>query len=373
MAYISYFNVGEEKLNLKDATARKSIENLTKDVNELKTGAIKDTDKWIVISDSYGSIYPYEESAGTKTFFEYMREISGRTTENLISQCYSGCGFINTAGGGTFLQKFTAFSNSFANKGEITKIVVAAGRNDYISDYNTVFDAMKSFYTYCKQNYPNAEIMYGFIANGDGVNNGTLDQLEMVYNAYKNSIEYGATYLHGTEAILKNKECLENDGCHPTLTGKKMIAKYLYEAIVNKKCNVNYPYKKVRLTCSNDNIEAVNCEFDEEVINNLLHVSYSYIGQIAFKTPPVIQPNNVYTYDITTINEGYLLNGKNLNVVDKLLVLDDNDAILPHVVARYVVNGNKLQLQVYAYKTLSTIKTFVHFGSNALTLQPFRY
>lgn len=251
---------------------------------------------WIVVTDSYGTTYP--EASGTKTFFDYMRELSGRDSSQLVGLAYSGCGFINNAGGFTFLEGFTSFTSTYESKEKVSKIIVAAGRNDYISTTDEVYNAELAFFNYCKEHYKNAEVVFAFISNGDNSSAGTRAQLLNVYNAYRKCTDFGAKYINGSEAILHNSDCMANDGIHPSIYGKQQIAKYLLEGISTGSCHVCYPIVKVPINCSNSNMTLVNHSCRQWVDDNVCYIEFDQVNQITFTNNYGMSPNNLYTQEI---------------------------------------------------------------------------
>lgn len=255
---------------------------------------VKD-DRWVVVTDSYGTTYA-NDPGDNNTLYDYMRTALGRTSDNLIAQAYGGRGFIKSYDGENFLQSFTTFTNGISSdvKKEITKIVVAAGRNDYESSENDIVAAIGSFVSYCKTEYPNAIVYTMFIANGNGIWNGTKAEIQNVYNAYVRSGEVGATYITGGEAILKQQASMASDGVHPSSLGKKYLGRYMAEGIVNGFVNVYYPKISVALA-SNDKetfVDLASIPLDTTIAGNNITITPPKLTAISVNTP--------FTPDTTT-------------------------------------------------------------------------
>lgn len=329
----------------------------------------KEADVWVIISDSYGTVYP--EASTTKTFYDYMRELSGRNAGNLVSLPYSGCGFINNAGGKTFLEGFTEFTNTYDLKDKVSKIVVAAGRNDYPYEIDAIYEAELEFHNYCKANYSNAEIMFAFIANGDNTSAGTRQQLINVYEAYKKCTDFGATYMSGSEAILHNSDCMASDGIHPTIYGKQQIAKYLLEGITTGVCHVYYPMVRTTITCRNDNMTLVNHQCWQWVEDNVCYISFDAVNQITFTNAYGMSPQNIYSQIVGTYNgTRYLTNPlKQVCIKENCKGYNESNELNEKLdISYFFESDGMLYIRLYASNGTQSTKYIVSFGNNTIAI-----
>ena len=263
------------------------IEDLDERVtaNEQAISALQDDvevlvdDVYICISDSYGATYG-NTPGDTHTFFDYLRTALGRNSTNLLSYAYGGAGFVKSYEG-TFLQHFTADSAliSAEVKNKVTKIVVAAGRNDYEYTFSDIKTAIGNFVTYCKTNYPNAKVYLAFIANGVNNVNGTKAQQLNVYYAYADCSLLGAYYLSGCEAILRRPDLMNSDSVHPNSDGIAQIGKFLGEAIVTGAAHVCY----APVTCALDN----NSKWEYVDLATIPITTYMNDGMVTIDFPQI--------------------------------------------------------------------------------------
>lgn len=197
---------------------------------------------YIFISDSYGGDFgnPVGDTTTIWDLLENKLGMKGRT----YYCTYSASGFVNNVNP-PFLTRFTAEYDSIAaalDVNKVTKVVVVAGRNDYISNEATVFEAMATFDSYVKNTYPNARTYYGFIANGDNSTAGTKASLILnSYRPYRRCNEFGGIYLNGVEAAIHMAEGLASDGIHPSLVGKRYIADAIFEAVTQGFYSASFP------------------------------------------------------------------------------------------------------------------------------------
>lgn len=217
------------------AAFEQRIEVLENDIDIISKSL---TDRWLIISDSYGTDYA-NPTGDSRTIFTFMRQFSGRDETSLTSLAFSGGGFINNSGGYTFLQGLQNRLGELGDLSTFSKVIVVAGRNDYIASTSSIEAAISQFVSYVKAHFTNAKCYLGFIANGTNSGNGTRAEQMAVYYAYKNGPKYGAYYLDGVECILKRWDLyMSSDGVHPNINGKEFLAINILNAINNGSCSV---------------------------------------------------------------------------------------------------------------------------------------
>lgn len=329
-------------------------------------------DRYIVITDSYGSTYANTEG-DEHTLYDYLRDALGRTADNLIAQSYGGCGFVKTYQGKNFLSNFTDYSSAVSQsfRNTVTKIIVAAGRNDYESSIDAVLSAIGSFVTYCKANYPNATVYCMYIANGNGIWNGTKAQLKNVFYAFNQCMKVGAIYISGGEAILKRTELMASDGIHPNSDGKKYLGYYMAEGIVTGNCCVNYADVTTPLADHNkwQYVDLPTIALKSKMANNCITLELPRLTSIHF--------NTAFTPDTSTnlILGGYTAN-KNFYVFEDDITLpcrldfkDVSGNPLPKVSgALYLDTSDDLHIRIYENPSASQISDVIVMSDGCVTI-----
>lgn len=259
---------------------------------------------YIYITDSYG-LTTGNNPGDTETVPELLQALLKKDNNHFLSYAWSGCGFVGQ-NPTNFLDEFTAASASITDKDKVSKIIVCAGRNDLT--YGTVDTNIASFVTYCNTNYPNAEVLIGYIGNGDNSAEGTVASQIDGFFAYKNCVEHGAIYLSGVENVLHDNALMYSDHVHPNLNGKKALAKYIYEALNSQYVVINGTYKTQQFTMkSGYALAAGTAQIEEYVANNALIAD---LGLIGVNTPATaISAYTVYNLVFGEIDKstGYIL------------------------------------------------------------------
>jgi len=192
----------------------------------------------ILVSDSYGETPSSNDNWGTR-----FSTITGVQSE---MYAYSGAGFY-TNQTNSILTRFSA--ETISNPDSVTDIIACLGANDIVTvatiDIPVLISEIGNFVSYCKANFPNAEIyigmvgylLYGYPAAGSATITKYLDVLA----AYQlGASQGGAKYLSGVEYPLHYYYNISfNDGIHPTNAGVTALAR----AIAGAWKNGNYDYK----------------------------------------------------------------------------------------------------------------------------------
>ena len=214
-------NVGDlEDFNTSDKTS------IVKAINSLSFGINK---RYVLIMDSYGG-YPDE------TLLDAIKEKLNIADDDAIYQ--GGIGFTNVNGQGTFETLLTGSISQFTDKDKVDGVIVLGGANDYGGNLTNIRNAISSFCTYTKTQFPNAEIMIGCLSRAyqDRAN---ADAHKVAINAYRSCFAYGARYLNNTEFIMHWK-VLYYDFVHPATTSAPRIADAVYQAVVFGSCDIEY-------------------------------------------------------------------------------------------------------------------------------------
>lgn len=295
------------KLNgydVKDAQARQDLEQLTNIVSghsdrlsNVETNInLINSERTILIGDSYAlDRRPDIDITGWGVPLREMLELSD-------SDCYiiqdNGGGFIANGSLGTFENAIT--NANITDKNTIKRIVVCGGLNDKESTKDTIKNAIISFITYCKTNFPNANVYLGMIGwvSNDYPNDGQLTRYKCVNNvlsAFQESSEYGAIYLNGVENVMHDYSEYY-DSSHPNQVLCERLAYYIYQSLKTGLCNVTYSEHKI--TFNQDYISVTNSTLSEKIVNNnTILFDYSENGSnIEFSSnyPTTDSNNNFY-------------------------------------------------------------------------------
>ena len=250
------------------------ITSNTNDINLLKEQTTSNTNDinllneqtTILIGDSYSlDRRPNIEITGWAV---PLKELMGLND----NECYilqdNGGGFIANGSLGTFLNAIT--NANIQNKNNVKNILVCGGLNDANTSKNQIKLAIKTFITYCKNNFPNAQVFIGHIGNeNDETNyNGQLLRYNCFYNslpAYRECSDYGGIYLNGVEYIMKDYSNYY-DRSHPNQVLCNKLASGIYQAFKNGFVSVNYKEKDISFSSNTTNINKL--PFKEIFINN---------------------------------------------------------------------------------------------------------
>lgn len=230
MSDFDKINILGTVVNVKDSTARDSIEETNNNLNTLSDKVAKLHHKsYIFIGDSYTQGYSPDGNI-SNTFVKQI--ISNLKIENANIYANGGAGFANPNNNFVTLLK----DANIANKESITDIIVLGGYNDYSWSKSDIATGMLNFFNYAKTNYPNAIIRIGYVgfSTDSSTYNKRADSVS-VYNEMSGQL--GGSYLTGVEYILHNTSEMSSDGIHPNDKGHKILASYCTSALINGSCN----------------------------------------------------------------------------------------------------------------------------------------
>lgn len=257
------------------------------------------SNRTILIGDSYSVYRP--ETENIEGWAVPLRRLLGLSNSDCYVLASNGGGFIAQGSLGTFLNALT--NASIENKDTIKNIVVCAGINDFNNTTEQIKTAISNFISYCKTNYPNAQVYLGMISWDDDEQYTVDNQfsryklLNNVLPAYQEAQEYGAVYLNGVENVMHDYSNYY-DRTHPNETLCLKLAQYIYNSLKNGYASVSYPLHRIQFV--NDNISDGNTRIYEQVINNQT-VLYSNI-----ESGVTIEYTG--SYPTTSQNQFYLAN-----------------------------------------------------------------
>ena len=189
--------------------------------------------KFLIVGDSYA--LGYSQSGILYTPFpEYLSANSNITVECVAT---SGAGFANAGTGPGEGKNFLATLQAYGGeKNKITDIIVAGGYNDRTHNNTDITVAIKDFYSYAVQNFPNAKISVAFI--GWSLFSSEYEQLRATAQTYSTCGLYGMAYIGGAENILHQVSFFDSDGIHPNSLGQIAIGTYLGSFLRNGSVDV---------------------------------------------------------------------------------------------------------------------------------------
>lgn len=348
---ISKIRLENETYNIKDETARTSIQNILQpSIQNIEQTLenLQKPKKFILIGDSYSiDRRPDVDITGWAIS---LKNLMGLDDTNCFIAQDNGGGFTVDGSLGTFENAISRFD--IEDKSTIKNIIVAGGLNDIKAETKgTIKRAIQSFMNYCKTNFPNANVYIGMIGwNIDDLY--TSDNqfiryrvINKVLPAYQEASQYGAIYLNGVENVMHDYGEYY-DGAHPNQTMCNRLAYYIYQAFKNGYASVTY--EDHGITFNEVNIELNDFSLTEKVVNNqtIIFDNNEQGSKILFNANyPVV---NSYGFYIGKINSKYISNTYNNNqiVTCPAIITDTNNGKYQAVVSLYIRNFNFLHCHI---------------------------
>lgn len=288
------FNELNEQVN----TNTQNISNNSKEIDILKNR------KYIFFGDSYAS-----GETGTSWLNNIVNYL-GLSSTDYFNASRNSYGFTYPSSTQNWETVLDYTITQISNKNDYTDILVAGGYNDG-APYNSstqqdIENAIQSFVTKCKNNFPNAKITIAHIGWTGNMDN--FEGLRKSIKAYKNCTNFGASYINNSEFIMHNYTLYNSDYIHPNATGNENIAKYLINGLLTGSCDVYY---EVPITLSNlTSIQLQNYQ--------VISITHNEISSIEFrnlnKNQMLIQSNNDNNVPLTQFIRSELFGiGNNLS------------------------------------------------------------
>lgn len=281
---------------------------------------------YIFISDSYGGAFG-NPSGDTTTIWDLLENKLGMSGR-LYFCTYTASGFVDNVNP-PFLTRFQNEASTISaalDVDKVTKIIVVAGRNDYISNEAAVFDAMAAFDSYAKTTYKNAKTYYGFIAGGDNSSAGTKAQLILnSYRPYRRCNEFGGIYLNGVEAAIHMSGALATDGIHPTIVGKRYIADAIFEAVTQGEYSASFPPAQLAMSPDSGYTYTVAPDINMLVENNALYFFTEQMEMDISIPSTNFGANTNCIFNLGTLDRGqYIQNPFGTICIPVTLLINDN-------------------------------------------------
>jgi len=320
--------------------------------------------KILFIGDSimYGT-NPDVTSGRIKAFAEYFCDEAGLTVgTNAFIESEPSAGFLAVGQkGNTFQDLLENFSD--LDKTEITNIIVVGGLND--AGYtglteDMLHNAIKSFVTYAKTNYPNAYVMIGSIACSPSTGYSPYDKLNIVNRCYAMS-DYGVNCkpLKYCKSAIHNTDYFASDKIHLNQYGQKSLGKFL---ISNHYSN----FSNAVLTFNSSLFSSTNARIQMLIEDD--HVQLKFIEGTLNMTGASINCNNSNEYLLGNISGSLLFGSQYTDAVN--FDLFETEAIISdgtnyhHVTAKIYFRNE----QVYAKFLAVVNNNFLTINATMLTL-----
>ena len=354
------------------AELQQAIQNINSSIDDINAELSDITDGyWAIVTDSYGST-SHNPSGVNDTIVSIMRDITGKSSDEIIDCCYSGSGFVFDTYG-TFESHIitTASTMSDETNNKITKIVVIAGRNDHFADSaDDIVTAIGSFNTTIKSLFPHAQLYVGYVANafnGTSDYQGTKAENIMVYNAFKRCNEVGAIYLTGIESTLHKVSYMSNDGVHPSIDGKRAIALNTIQCLKMGSCEVMYPAENQSISA----VSGVTVTFGTLevasylILNNLYTLFRTCVLQVDAENVSTSINKKIGTLEYPNLaNTGMILatyGGFNIPIILSLLDSSNNETLIDN--AYISINADReVFIKVDNCSPVSNVTRYKIFG-----------
>lgn len=172
-----------------------------------------------MIGDSYG--VGTTSSGSIVGWCDRLKTLMKLNDNNYFKFVEDSAGFLKTGlSGHTFLTLLQSNLQQISDKTLIKNIIVCGGYNDNSFESSELNTAVRNFVDYCYENFKNATVYIGMIANnGANTENGATirnNLSEKVLRCYQNAITHGAVYLNGVEIIMHDyHDFMSADNIHP--------------------------------------------------------------------------------------------------------------------------------------------------------------
>lgn len=220
-------NTESQNRNTADLNLQQQITAVSNEVNRLKMKEVTSNSRIIFVTDSYGS-YPSE----TDNWITRLAAQLG--VSNYIKIAKGSTGFTTTPSWQTMVEGTTIESPE-----TISHIIVGGGSNDAsLSTEGPIIIAASNFISYCKNRFPNAEIVLAPFGYGYTVNGYKTWQMLSAYR--KACWRPGTHYVDNICYVLHNIDLLIPKSVHPNSAGVDQIVLKMCEWINTGSCSVFY-------------------------------------------------------------------------------------------------------------------------------------
>lgn len=208
----------------------------------------------IFLGDSYaaGTTFEHGSVQFLTSWCEELRRQMGLTTGHYYIFAQGNAGFAKIGNNSmNFQMTLASRINEITDRNKIKNIIVCAGYNDWNEETSLIHQRIGEFISYCKQQFPNAQVYLGMIAgNSADTQQGALVRehlITRVLNAYTRCTDFGGLYLSGTELFGHNFFMFNEQGNHPNESGYIRVGRMIYNALKQGKAEQVEPLASIEL------------------------------------------------------------------------------------------------------------------------------
>lgn len=365
--------------------------------------AITNTDYWTKLfdfpEDAYEAIAELEEEFNQ--FKEDVEDELDKSTLNIKNRKVLFCGdsyttqnnsilftsFVTSAGltpanchniavsGSSFLGSqwlfLTQIQNYAGDRNEITDIVVAGGINDALLAMPTNWQALRSaisdFYTYVKNNYPNATMWLGYIGgckyDSEYYSTHNFTSQEYVRWVYTEVSDLGIKLLNAYNIIHTASGNYLSDGLHPNSYTASQIGSALGNSFIGHEKPVFYPtYEMVLTGAGSAETEVVSRNGRYQIVNDIVKMNLPGATTFHIKADEVLGQT---AKQIGTLSNAIVSANGFTGMTTVLLQNFNDDTDIYEVPAIITVSNNSVNIQIMELHG-STFKTYTANSEGAI-------
>lgn len=194
--------------------------------------------KYIFIGDSYCE--GYNPDGNTTGWGARLKTAMGLSDAECTIKYKGGTGFYHTSDSKTFSTLLDE-AGAEVDKTTVTDIVVCGGYNDNSETLTNVYNAVLSFISKVRTDYPNAKLYIGMIGASNNATVKTNLQNTVLYSYQYGALANVCNYLNNVEYALSVSN-LASDGVHPNGDGQVQITIAIKQALETGSAYIPYRF-----------------------------------------------------------------------------------------------------------------------------------
>lgn len=239
-------NVSTLENNL--SQTNQAVEQNTSDIESILNNPIYSTKRrYVFIGDSYNT--STTPSGGTQ-IIPWGPQLAQKLNAGAGDWYSYGQGGIGWVKSTTYLGLLQQNFANINNPNTISDIVVLGGVNDVDIPLADISEAIDEFYSYCKENFPNAKIWSGAVSWAQSLNVKTL--ITNIDNLLLSKSEK-ITYIAHAFNFLHNYDFIQIDGIHPNQSGTESIVNNVANILKNLPSSPIWSYTTVQQLVNDPN------------------------------------------------------------------------------------------------------------------------
>lgn len=304
MPDISKIQLEDVVYNIKDETARNSINTINDEITQLKSAKKYFANRKIIfIGDSYGT-GQNELSEQTSPWTVLVPQYLGLNANQYYTNSVNGSGFKH---GTTFQTQLSTVAQNITNKNEITDIIIIGGYNDRYYSSSEIDTKMSEFFTYAKTTFPNADFKLACV--GWSKDYDVRQSIAVnVIPIYTKCGKYGCQYLTNCEYILHNYSLFSNDKYHPNQNGQNELSYYLATAILNGSCDVVRSFIRPSYTMG-DEITSSDISSSGYILEQQCNGEITFMAYLGYLTANAQNIGNNTKVNLLNLENGLIMGG----------------------------------------------------------------